>query len=576
MSEPTRDGEPQKQRKEYTLPGIMQYLQSQFTLAERNRMQSDLERSSLKLKIVELESERNALKLKNEKLNLQVEKLQEKLSKYESNGNSELSRSSSGKLLRSISIGRKHEKESTEKKNDLNDLAEINTIDLKKLLEARKFLKSATSEIMYLLKSPNVVMEDPLQLDKRSFFNNANPNIEIGSPTTNGDSLLNSPQNEDYLDMEIPLDRSSLRTKNHAQFKDEAPTSDTETNTIIGEEIGNSGKVHTIKPFKVMKRDKNDATLNLAHGKRLGMSVTPNYGKLIRGKLYCFDKNANKVQCYVDIENQPENCVVDRIYSCPEDFVDLVDVNANSDYLVVAGKAEVLVFLINSSKKDSKPIFTFKGVSDNLKSIDINETDDVLLAFNNTVQILKISKQNTSFTSVHSSNYKNKGELLCARFTAFGKQLGFAVLTTAALVLESIDSVDAVKENDSLSWKSQTINLSSFDHYMLTSKNLAINLEQGLFMIEFTNLTAFNHVPLLTPLDQDGYLGCADDNGSLFYSHGSPNVLEVFQVISTGDILSLKTITLRDAGLLWCTIGSDGNGLVICIADKNGVSIDAL
>ncbi len=575
MSEPIGNGDRPKQRKEYTLPGIMQYLQSQFTLAERNRMQSDLERSSLKLKIVELESERNSLKLRNEKLSLQVEKLKEKLSKYEGDKNSELSRSASGKLLRSISIGRKHEKESSEKQNDLKDLAEVNTIDLKKLLEARKFLKSATSEIMYLLKSPNVVMEDPLQLNKRSFFDSTDPSTEIASPLTNGNSLVSSPQNEDYFDMEIPLDKASVRAKNHTQFKDDASTSDAETSTIIEQAIGESGKVHTIKPFKVMKRNK-DVNDKVARDKKLRMPNTPAYGKLIGGKLYCFDKVIKTIQCYFDIENQPDNSLVDQTYLCSEDFVGLIDIKANSSFLVVAGERKVIVFSNSTSERDLKPLFIYENLDEDLKSIDLNKNDEVLLAFGNTVRTLKISKQNSSFIPVRSSDYKSKGEVLCARFTIYKEQFDFVVLTTTALILESVESSDSMTENATPSRKSQTISISSFDHYMLTSKNLAVNLEQGLFLIEFSNLTAFNHVPLLTPLNQDGYLGYAEDDGSLFYSLGSQNVLEIFKVISTGDILSLKNISIKNSGLLWCTIGNNGDGIIVCIADKSGISVKTL
>ncbi|CAI8508548.1 unnamed protein product [Pichia kudriavzevii] len=64
----------------YTLPGIMQYLQSQFTQVERNRLQGELERSSLKMKIIELENDRNMLIRKNERLEGTIEQLKLEIS----------------------------------------------------------------------------------------------------------------------------------------------------------------------------------------------------------------------------------------------------------------------------------------------------------------------------------------------------------------------------------------------------------------------------------------------------------------------------------------------------------------
>ncbi|KGK38322.1 hypothetical protein JL09_g2512 [Pichia kudriavzevii] len=117
----------------YTLPGIMQYLQSQFTQVERNRLQGELERSSLKMKIIELENDRNMLIRKNERLEGTIEQLKLEISQLKGTDPS------------SSAVSEK----------DLDVLEGIHSVDVSKLVEAKKFLKDATNEILYLLQTPN-------------------------------------------------------------------------------------------------------------------------------------------------------------------------------------------------------------------------------------------------------------------------------------------------------------------------------------------------------------------------------------------------------------------------------------
>ncbi|CDK26679.1 unnamed protein product [Kuraishia capsulata CBS 1993] len=124
----------------YTLPGIMQYLQSQFTIVEKNRMTNELERSNLKARIVELEGERNSLKLLNERLILKVRDLEKKL--------------------------QVNEPDTVDQIEDSLANLQLETVDVAKLLRARQFLKTTTSEILYLLNSPVVESADPLNLGK--------------------------------------------------------------------------------------------------------------------------------------------------------------------------------------------------------------------------------------------------------------------------------------------------------------------------------------------------------------------------------------------------------------------------
>lgn len=153
----------------YTLPGIMQYLQSQFTQVERNRLQGELERSSLKLKIIELENERNALYRKTEKLQLTVDQLTQQLDQIKCNNNNNNSNNNtqSNGSIDTVNDKGNNSPERQTIKNDKQSDAEVeqilgglHSLDASKLVHARKFLKSATNEILYLLKTPTVEIEN--------------------------------------------------------------------------------------------------------------------------------------------------------------------------------------------------------------------------------------------------------------------------------------------------------------------------------------------------------------------------------------------------------------------------------
>lgn len=138
----------------YTLPGIMQYLQSQFTQVERNRLQGELERSSLKLKIIELENERNSLLRKTARLQLTVDQLTEELNELRGTKTKDAKKSAATTTAATNAEKIKADSEVEQV------LGGIHSLDVSKLIHARKFLKSATNEILYLLKTPTVELEN--------------------------------------------------------------------------------------------------------------------------------------------------------------------------------------------------------------------------------------------------------------------------------------------------------------------------------------------------------------------------------------------------------------------------------
>lgn len=54
---------PQPQPVDYSLPGVMRYLQNEWQRNERDRIQWDLERAEMKARIAKLEGEKRGLQL---------------------------------------------------------------------------------------------------------------------------------------------------------------------------------------------------------------------------------------------------------------------------------------------------------------------------------------------------------------------------------------------------------------------------------------------------------------------------------------------------------------------------------
>lgn len=554
LGEASSDQQPEQ--KEYTLPGIMQYLQSQFTLSERNRMQNDLERSSLKLKIIELESERNSLKLKNEKLKMKVERLEQALSKYEASD----SKSATG-LLRNLSLGKRHSNDSKQNNSGTDfdkDLAEINTIDVEKLLKARKFLKTATSEIMYLLKSPNVELEDPLHLSKQDMF--------MDTTQSYGPQSNSGKTDDDYMDINIPFDSASKKGVKTAAFNEGPKNVSSETSTVVSSDDNNddSNDQASQSKVKILKRAPSQETRQNAV---LKMSRPSEFGKVIGGKLYCYDKVENTLQQFSGIL---QGCKLDCTYICPESFGSIIDMKINAKYLVMAGKSEILIFSLSSQQSNVEPFVLYRDVGDDLKSIDLNSKDQLVVVYGSSVKTFQIQQDSHTLLPTFTTSYTDGGQLLCSRYISYRMSYDIAILTSKSLILQSTAPEKEESEG------TQVINLSNFDHYLLTSKNLVINLMQGLFLIDFSNLSAFSHVPLTRKLGENAYLGTCEDDSSVFYVRVSQDSIELFKVIETGDIFNIKTLGGLARNSLWCSVGNADGKFTICIGNRGGVQVHPL
>ncbi|EGV65950.1 1,2-dihydroxy-3-keto-5-methylthiopentene dioxygenase [Yamadazyma tenuis] len=124
----------------YTLPGVISYLTSEFTNLERFKIMSNLERSEMKYRITQLQGELNTLKYTNHQQKLRIEKLEAE--------NDAL----------------KNDKGFTVDPPDDLSLVDIPEVDLHLIKESRYQLTKSMKEVIHLLKSPVNANVDYLEL----------------------------------------------------------------------------------------------------------------------------------------------------------------------------------------------------------------------------------------------------------------------------------------------------------------------------------------------------------------------------------------------------------------------------
>lgn len=123
----------------YTLPGVISYLTSEFTHLERFKIMTNLEKSEMKYRITHLQGEINSLKLINEQQKLKIQQLE--------NENQHL----------------REEHRLPDNKKEIV-LPEIPDIDLQLIKDSRYQLTKSMKEVIHLLRSPTNTNLDYLEL----------------------------------------------------------------------------------------------------------------------------------------------------------------------------------------------------------------------------------------------------------------------------------------------------------------------------------------------------------------------------------------------------------------------------
>lgn len=179
----------------YTLPGVMHYLQTEFTKNERDRITWELERAEMKTRITELEYENNELKyqLSNIKLN---------------NGDEKDKNSKSGA-----------------------------TTGLSPLIRSKAAVQENVKEIVYLLKSPNA--NDQIE----SLKSKANVNFMVSKMAVNTttDTHVNSTRrNDDNDDNDTRTGPGTKRDKAATRRRSIDQRADMKSTTIRSTNVNNS------------------------------------------------------------------------------------------------------------------------------------------------------------------------------------------------------------------------------------------------------------------------------------------------------------------------------------------------
>ncbi|KAG7878513.1 hypothetical protein KL905_004145 [Ogataea polymorpha] len=421
----------------YTLPGVMQYLQSQFTTVERNRMMSDLERSALKLRIVELESERNTLKLQNEKLKARVEELEKEHTQT---------------------------KEPSTDESNVDRLLTVDNIDVTRLVKARQFLKTATNEILYMLKSPTVELSDPLHFSKDETYEFYS-NLNARSTPSQKASTLSSEDSAaaDYLDMAISLEANN---KPHNDDNHKVPAqavAKPSKTTVINETIG--------KCF------------------------------LVDGFLFAYLPDKKCINVWSNSKNG-----VDLKHTVLVGSTKVEDVLYHKGVLIVLSVKNVLAFKLET-KEISIPLATYEW-DEPIHFIDFRE-DRLVAVFDDKVEILKLERQDECFEPIYAIDRNSDIKFLAAKFTNL-HDYDLAILSNKSLILRNTKQQFKSKLTKTKAWNAKT-----FDNVIVTPEYVLSREKTALSCIWYKDLSFDERV--IEELSDKAQLGFSlDDPGLLF------------------------------------------------------------
>lgn len=256
----------------YTLPGVISYLTSEFTSLERYKIMTNLEKSEMKYRIQQLTSELNSVRFINEKQALRIKHLEEKLENSTAVNPIEKKDLLKGDAVKDLTLDPKQEKTKNEEKqgnsiesNKNTDIAagstDIPHVDLEFLRNSRQKLNHSIREIVGLLDPPSAVdflethsntasqsgLEDLLEDNKQFTFESGNDGRGKAREsiferyTLSKDDLLTGQKisfGNDSSKAEIPKDHQVLEQAPLVKPRPE-PTSgaeESDTETVIMDE----------------------------------------------------------------------------------------------------------------------------------------------------------------------------------------------------------------------------------------------------------------------------------------------------------------------------------------------------
>lgn len=160
---------------DYSLPGVMKYLQNEWQKNERDRIQWDLERSEMKTRIARLEGEKKSLEMiiesqvkklsilessiRNMPISTEVANTANTIESHEENVEQKTGSENKEGVDREKEGQDKVRKELYERSKELldrelNDIQSI--VDLSPIVESRDYLEKCIQEVDYLLQTAHM------------------------------------------------------------------------------------------------------------------------------------------------------------------------------------------------------------------------------------------------------------------------------------------------------------------------------------------------------------------------------------------------------------------------------------
>ncbi|CCE81534.1 Piso0_002193 [Millerozyma farinosa CBS 7064] len=399
----------------YTLPGVINYLTSEFTDLERYKIMTNIEKSEMKYKILSLQGENNSLKILNEKYKSKIKQLEKQVSQLSTSSNSG-----------------SNEREGGSSSSTLKDMPEI---DLNMINKSRGQLIGYIKEILQLLKPPSSVNDyvqfpEPGKPDEYEelinnpdadsfFFHNKEPNNESKreglfaqyfgeKPLDAQDDNKPSIPDEPFLFEEYSQKKPSFDDE-HSESGLPSATDESDTETIINDYTTGSAPLNEASESQNKSKDtsaknpkdstenkllRKEASLKLDSVSDLnimneeyekyklfnnecdGSLVIVNYKNRLQDKklsLTVFSSISNRIVTSLD--------VIDDIASSMEEIISIYyvpeDISKNSSYFLVvyAYGAVELVSVDSSSNAEKETILSLNDTTFNSTSLKVLSSD---------------------------------------------------------------------------------------------------------------------------------------------------------------------------------------------------------
>ncbi|CAK9437529.1 uncharacterized protein LODBEIA_P19070 [Lodderomyces beijingensis] len=219
ISSNNSNGSPQDQNELpiYTLPGVINYLTSEFTNLERFKIVTNLEKSEMKYKIVHLQGELTSLKFINQKQQTRINALEKENALLRAN-------------IKGEAVDTKDNDDDNGNDGDDNvgdNSAVLSEVGIQQIKESKERLKTSTKEIITLLKQPtplnllNLPREDenefePLLIERHAppaTPENSNSNSVDRDQANNVIAEFFSDDSQDFLNAEKTSDEKVEQIK---------------------------------------------------------------------------------------------------------------------------------------------------------------------------------------------------------------------------------------------------------------------------------------------------------------------------------------------------------------------------